>query len=214
MEIIYLKSVDSTHTYLKNYIKQNGYKKPLAIVTNFQTNGIGSRDNQWEGKSGNLFFSFVIDKKLLPDDLAINSASIYFSYLLKEVLKDHGSNIWIKWPNDFYMDDKKVGGTITNLNGKLFFCGIGLNLNKVSDDFGFLDIKFEDKMLNQYFELLEKQIKWKQIFSKFLVEFEKSKQFKTTIDNQLSLKKVTLKNAILNEDGSILIDGKKVFSLR
>ena len=34
----------------------------------------------------------------------------------------------IKWPNDFYIDDKKIGGTITNLSGKYVYCGIGTNL--------------------------------------------------------------------------------------
>ncbi|MFW3328905.1 biotin--[acetyl-CoA-carboxylase] ligase, partial [Aliarcobacter butzleri] len=56
----------------------------------------------------------------------------------------------------------------------------------------------------------EKKISWKQIFSDFKIEFEKSKKFQTTIDNQ----KISLESAILNDDGSIQINNKKVFSLR
>ena len=56
MEIIFLKEVDSTHKYLKTLISENGFTKPLAIVTTNQTNGIGSRDNSWNGIMGNLFF--------------------------------------------------------------------------------------------------------------------------------------------------------------
>jgi BirA family biotin operon repressor/biotin-[acetyl-CoA-carboxylase] ligase len=210
LEIIYLNSVDSTHTYLKKYIKDNGYTKPLAVVTHHQTNGIGSRDNSWDGLKGNLFFSFVIHKSLLPDDLPLSSTSIYFSYLLKEILKDAGSNLWLKWPNDFYMGDKKLGGTITNLSGELLYCGIGINLLKVSDEFGFLDISYDKLLLEEYLSRVTKKIEWKRIFSKFSLEFEKSKQFKTTIDNE----KVELSSAILNMDGSISINNKKVFSLR
>lgn len=211
MEILFLNSVESTHTYLKDYIKENGYSSPIAVVTNNQTNGIGSRDNKWNGTSNNLFFSFVIDRKLLPDDLPIQSYSIYFSFILKDLLNKLESHVWLKWPNDFYLIDKKIGGTITNISNTLVYCGIGLNKNYIDDDYGYLDIKINDKdLLLSYFKQIEKKPTWKRIFSKYTLEFENSKQYKTTIEN----KKVSLKNANLNDDGSITINNKKVFSLR
>ncbi len=215
--MIFLESVDSTHTYLKEHIKQNGYIKPYCVVTQYQTKGIGSRDNTWSGIDGNLFFSFVLDKKYLPSDLPIQSSSIYFSYILKIILESGGSKVWLKWPNDFYISDKKIGGTITNLNNNLLYCGIGLNLNFVSPEFGFLDIKIDVKnLLNEYFKRIDEQIQWKHIFSKYSIEFSKSKEYKTTIENDSGecSSKVSLKNAVLNNDGSIDIDNKRVFSLR
>jgi len=211
LEIIFLDSVESTHTYLKQYIKSNGYTHPLAIVTQEQTNGLGSRNNNWEGKNGNLFFSFVIETSLLPNDLPLQSASIYFSYILKNILYKLGSKVWLKWPNDFYIDQKKIGGTITNYSNNLYYCGIGLNLKKINSDFGYLDINVDIKtLLNDYFKAVLEKNQWKQIFSKYTIEFEYSKQYTTTIEN----KKVSLQDAILNEDGSICIENKKVFSLR
>lgn len=211
MKIIELNEVDSTHSYLKKLIKSEGYTYPICIITSLQTDGVGSRGNSWTGKRGNLFFSFVLEKKNLPKDLELQSASIYFSYILKEVLSEQGSKLWLKWPNDFYMGEKKIGGTITNVTKDYIFCGIGLNLIDVSEDFGKLDIKIDSKkLLEIYFESLKKEQSWKQIFNSFKVEFQKSKNYKATIDN----KKIPLKNATLNYDGSIEIDGKKVFSLR
>ncbi|MBL6970240.1 MAG: biotin--[acetyl-CoA-carboxylase] ligase [Campylobacterales bacterium] len=211
MEIIYLKNVDSTHTYLKNYIKTNGYTKPLAIVTQNQTNGIGSRDNSWKGMNGNLFFSFVLHKDLLPNDLPLQSASIYFSFLLKIILEQFGSKIWLKWPNDFYNVDKKIGGTITNVSGDLMLCGIGLNLVKVDEKFGYLDINIDhEKVLKEYFLLLAKPLSWKMVFSKFKIEFHKNNKFTTNING----KKITLDKSQLLDDGSLLIDGEKAYSLR
>ena len=211
MEIIYLESIDSTHTYLKNYIINNGYKNPICVYTNLQTNGIGSRGNSWQGVEGNLFFSFAIHKNDLPKDLPMQSTSIYFSYLLKKVLKDLGSQVWLKWPNDFYIEDKKIGGTITSLSGELFYCGVGLNLLKVEDEFGFLDIDIDcQKVLVEYFNLVNSTTSWKYIFSEFKIEFEKSRQFKATVNNE----KVSLEKALLNEDGSIEIANTKVYSLR
>jgi BirA family biotin operon repressor/biotin-[acetyl-CoA-carboxylase] ligase len=211
MKIVRLDEVDSTHKYLKEYILKNEYTNPLCMVTDLQTQGIGSRGNSWIGKKGNLFFSFVIDINSLPNDLPLQSTSIYFTFILKIILKNLGSKVWIKWPNDFYMKDKKIGGTITSMSKNLIFCGIGLNLVDVEKEYDKLDIKINiDEVLEKYFFEIEKNISWKQIFSDFKIEFEKSKKFRTTIDNQ----KISLENAILNDDGSIEINNEKVFSLR
>ncbi len=211
MKIIRLDEVDSTHKYLKEYISKNEYTSPLCIVTDSQTQGIGSRGNSWIGKKGNLFFSFALDINSLPKDLALQSTSIYFTYILKNILKNLGSQVWIKWPNDFYIENKKIGGTITSMSKNLIFCGIGLNLLDVEKEYEKLDIKIDvDEVLKNYFFEIEKKISWKQIFSDFKIEFEKSKKFQTTIDNQ----KISLESAILNDDGSIQINNKKVFSLR
>ena len=211
MKIIFLNEVDSTHSYLKNRIATEGYSSPLCIATTYQTNGIGSRGNQWVGQEGNLFFSFVLKKASLPSDLPLQSASIYFSYILKKVLEKEGSKIWLKWPNDFYMNDKKIGGTITSVNKELIYCGIGLNLVNVNEQYGHLDIKMSpNTILNNYFLQLEELISWKHIFSEFKIEFQKSRFFKSTVDDE----KVSLTNAVLNDDGSISLGNKKVFSLR
>ncbi|MDH1976675.1 biotin--[acetyl-CoA-carboxylase] ligase [Aliarcobacter butzleri] len=211
MKIIRLDEVDSTHKYLKEYISKNEYTSPLCIVTDLQTQGIGSRGNSWIGKKGNLFFSFALDINSLPKDLPLQSTSIYFTYILKNILKNLGSQVWIKWPNDFYIENKKIGGTITSMSKNLIFCGIGLNLLDVEKEYEKLDIKIDvDEVLKNYFFEIEKKISWKQIFSDFKIEFGKSKKFQTTIDNQ----KISLESAILNDDGSIQINNKKVFSLR
>lgn len=211
MKIITLENVDSTQTYLKSYIKTHGYTELTCVVAKEQTLGIGSRGNTWTGKKGNIFFSFVLHKNELPNDLPLQSASIYFSYLLKIVLKQMGSHVWIKWPNDFYMNDKKIGGTITTVIKDLIICGIGINIHEVSPEYGVLDINLDiEKLLNNFMKFIEKKLTWQEIFSEYMIEFEKSKRFKVTING----KKVTLKDAEFNDDGSIEINNEKVFSLR
>ena len=211
MKTIRLDKVDSTHTYLKEYIKTNGFTQSLCIVTDEQTAGIGSRGNTWSGMKGNLFFSFAISKQNLPEDLAIQSASIYFSFLLKKILQERGSQVWLKWPNDFYIGDKKIGGTITTLSNNIVMCGIGLNLNFVSNEYGCLDIKTDiNNLLHDYLINIEKKFFWRDIFREYVIEFQLSKKFYATINGN----KVSLEQALLNEDGSIEINNEKVFSLR
>jgi BirA family biotin operon repressor/biotin-[acetyl-CoA-carboxylase] ligase len=211
MKLKYLKEVDSTQTYIKEYIKQNNEISNICFYTYNQTSGLGSQNNIWEGEKGNLFFSFSVFLENLPVDLPLQSASIYFSYILKEVLAELGSNVILKWPNDFYIDTNKIGGVITNKINKRLICGIGLNLNKTLSFDGKLDIYIDKELLlKKYFDKLENYISWKQIFSKYKLEFHHNKLFYTNINNV----KISLENAILNDDGSLTINNKKVYSLR
>ena len=214
MEIHYHKSLDSTHLFLEKSLRDKTLKPPVAIVSESQTAGVGSGENSWSSLDGNLFLSFCIPKSTLPVDLPISSASIYFSYLMKEVLLELGSKVWLKWPNDFYIKDKKIGGTITRLlSGETVLCSIGINLKFAPKNFDILDINVKkNKLLDLYFLKLKQDIFWKKIFSIYEIEFEKSKRF--TYYDKHAQKRVSLKDAILNDDGSITIEDRKVYSLR
>lgn len=211
MQILSLDSVDSTQNYLKELVKQNKVTPPLAVVAKTQTNGIGSRENTWSGMDGNLFLSFAISLNKLPKDLKLESASIYFAYLLKESLSELNSEVWLKWPNDFYIEDKKIGGMITHVVKETIVCGVGLNIVNSPENFAKLDIKISiDKLLDKYFKSVEKNVLWKQVFSKYELEFHKNKNFFTHKNNL----KISLKDVVLQSDGSIISDGERIFSLR
>ena len=211
MKIRYLDSVDSTQLYLKDLIKNKKVMPPYGIVANKQNAGIGSRNNSWIGLDGNFFFSFAIKIDELPTDLKLESASIYFAYLLKESLEEFGSNVWLKWPNDFYIENKKIGGMITNIVDSTLICGVGINLVKNPQDFARLDIEISrDEILKSYIDKIYKNYKWKQVFSKYRLEFGKSKEFFTHKENEI----ISLKSVVLENDGSIISDGERIYSLR
>ena len=211
MQIRYLESVDSTQKYLKELLLKQKVNPPYAVVSNRQTNGIGSRDNSWSGMDGNLFLSFTIHLDELPNDLKLESSSIYFSYLLQKTLFELNSKVWLKWPNDFYINDLKIGGMITNIVGNSLICGVGLNLVNSPDGFATLDIEIDrEKLLEKYFTNIEKKILWKQVFSKYKLEFYRNQKF-FTHNNSL---RISLDKASLESDGSIIINNKRIYSLR
>ncbi len=211
METIYFETVDSTHKYLLNAIKNGSLAPPVLVIANRQEDGVGSRGNRWVSLEGNLFLSFCVNLKQLPKDLPIQSTSIYFAYLLKEVLAEKGSNIWVKWPNDFYIKEQKAGGVITVKISDKIVCSIGLNIKAAPDNFAKLDINIDKKeLMKKFIEKMKKNFSWKQVFSKYKIEFQKAKKFSIHYDNQL----LSLRDAMINEDGSIDINGKKIYSLR
>jgi len=176
-----------------------------------QTHGRGSRGNSWIGEEGNFFISFAIERSMLPDDLLLESSSIYFAYILKEVLADLGSKVWLKWPNDFYLGKQKLGGLITNLAGESLVCGVGINLINAPVSFAAIDIEISpEELSNLYISHLKSFPAWKQIFSKFQLEFERSKSFSTHSNNTT----IELKDAVLCEDGSLECNGQRIYSLR
>ncbi|MFA7611537.1 MAG: biotin--[acetyl-CoA-carboxylase] ligase [Sulfurimonas sp.] len=211
MQILSLKRVDSTQKYLKELIKENRISLPYAVVAELQTEGIGSRGNSWSGADGNLFLSFAIPLKDLPKDLKLESASIYFSYILKETLEEFNSTAWLKWPNDFYIENKKVGGMITNLIADAIVCGVGINIASSPNDFAILDINLNrDELIKRYFINIKKKSSWKQVFSKYKLEFYRNQNFYTHSKNL----RISLKDASLQSDGSVVVNGERIYSLR
>jgi BirA family biotin operon repressor/biotin-[acetyl-CoA-carboxylase] ligase len=211
LEILWFKQLPSTHLYLLEELKNGSLKAPIAVACDSQTNGVGSRGNEWQGYEGNLFLSFALQKDMIANDIPAQSLSIYFAYILKEVLSQFGSKVWVKWPNDFYLENKKCGGVISALKSDTIICSIGLNLIASPKKFSTLDIAINrEDLLEIFFQRVEKKILWKHIFSKFEVEFQKSREFGANInDNQ-----VLLKDALLLSDGSVMINNKRVYSLR
>ncbi len=214
LEIVYHDSLPSTHRFLEEGLRGKKLIPPLAIVSERQTEGVGSRGNVWKGLEGNLFLSFCLSRGRLPSDLPQASTSIYFSSIMIAVLREFGSHVWLKWPNDFYLKDKKIGGTITSLiSGESVLCSMGINLKNAPEDFEIIDVNIEKNVLiEKYFLKLKQVIFWKDIFRQYEIEFEKSRSFFYT--DSLSGRKVSLRKASLLEDGSIMIENRRIYSLR
>ena len=211
MEILYFNTLPSTQKYLLKELKEGTIQAPIAVISSEQSSGLGSRDNSWSGGEGNFFASIAVDLDMLPEDLPLGSASIYFSFIMKQTLESLGEDIWLKWPNDFYLNDEKVGGTITKKVNNTLVCGIGINLKNSQNGYRALQCDISpQQLLENYLLALEKFPKWKQVFSEYEIEFKLSRKFSVHIENY----KKSLTGATLCDDGSLIIEGKRVFSLR
>jgi len=211
LEIVSFDLLPSTQKFLIEAIENRDIAEPTAVITKEQTDGVGSRDNSWEGGEGNFFASFALTVDMLPDDLPMSSASIYFAFLMKIALEDTKHGVWLKWPNDIDNNNDKIGGVITKLKEKFLIVGIGINLKKIENGYSSLDTDISPLiLLNIFIDELKKKPKWKQVFSQYKIEFVKSKLYFTHVNE----KKIDMKNAFLCSDGSLLVEGKKVYSLR
>ncbi|MDE5591503.1 MAG: biotin--[acetyl-CoA-carboxylase] ligase, partial [Helicobacter sp.] len=119
MKILFFEHLESTHIFLVDQIKHKLLEPPVMVVAEHQSNGVGSRGNVWESVQEGLYFSFALFREVLPEDLHLESISIFYGYIFKMVLEEYGSKVWLKWPNDLYIENKKIGGVLSALFGNI-----------------------------------------------------------------------------------------------
>ncbi len=197
-------SLPSTQIYLLEKLKNNELKVPILIVAKNQSAGIGSRGNIWEGAKSALTFSLALNASDLPKDLPMQANALYLGFLFKEVLKELGSQTWLKWPNDLYLENQKIGGVLVNVYKDMRVCGIGVN--RVSKKWACLDIGASDDLIIEGFlKKIEENLFWGEVLSKYALEFHRSNFFSFHNDWGEAM---SLKDAELLEDGRICIKGK------
>lgn len=134
-EIIQPAQTASTSTYLKELLKQRKLPECSVVITNNQTEGKGQPGNKWETEPGkNLTFSMIFyPNPIKASEQFIISKAV--SVAIVKTLKKFNLNATIKWPNDIYVNDKKLGGILieNTLSGQTIdqcIIGIGLNINQ------------------------------------------------------------------------------------
>lgn len=135
---ILLPETPSTNTYAKE--KLNDFSNVFAVVyTQNQTAGRGMDGNCWEAKAGkNISFSIICHPKMVkPSEQFILSMAIAVDIVtvLQKLFPEEKENFRVKWPNDIYWKDKKLGGILieNSLKGyRMDTCivGIGINVNQ------------------------------------------------------------------------------------
>lgn len=134
------ESISSTNDYLKNKPLSNNINICLA---EHQTKGRGRMGRSWASPFGrNIYcsFSYAFNR----DISEISGLSLVIGILTANALEalDQKIKPRLKWPNDIYVNNKKIGGILIDLiaeaNGSCrAIIGIGLNINMK-------DIEFED----------------------------------------------------------------------
>ncbi|CAA2929309.1 bifunctional biotin--[acetyl-CoA-carboxylase] ligase/biotin operon repressor BirA [Arsenophonus endosymbiont of Bemisia tabaci] len=128
--IIVKPFINSTNQYLLERIDQ--LSSGDACVAEYQTAGRGRRGRYWASPFGcNLYLSLYWHLDKGPAAMGL---SLVAGIVIAETLnKLSGSNIKVKWPNDLYLNEKKLAGILIEMVGKTsdaahVVIGIGLNI--------------------------------------------------------------------------------------
>lgn len=141
---INLPLADSTNTFLRSMIEAEatgavvspGHLPGLTLVlAERQTAGRGQKGNSWESEPGkNLTFSLLCHPAFL---LASRQflLSQCMALAVRDALAEHVGGVEVKWPNDIWVDGRKISGTLIecDLCGKTIancIIGVGININQ------------------------------------------------------------------------------------
>jgi BirA family biotin operon repressor/biotin-[acetyl-CoA-carboxylase] ligase len=135
--IVRLQVTDSTNNYANKQIWSGEVAGGTVFLAYEQSNGRGQAGNFWESEPGkNLTFSIV----LYPDFLELRRQFLLSKVVtlgIYSALNKYVEQLTIKWPNDIYSGNKKLGGILIEnsiMAGvlKSSVIGIGLNVNQVN----------------------------------------------------------------------------------
>lgn len=169
--LIYLPTCQSTNDEAAELLRLGRGLEGTVVITDYQTAGRGQRGNQWLAQAGeNFTLSLILRPNFLTPaqqfrlNIAI-SLGIYEFYagFLPQKLK-------IKWPNDIYFDDQKLGGVLienTIQRGRIesAVIGMGLNINQIA---------FEHSRATSLRKLISKEHSLVELLPNLLASLEKN----------------------------------------
>ncbi|WP_340612088.1 bifunctional biotin--[acetyl-CoA-carboxylase] ligase/biotin operon repressor BirA [Xenorhabdus bharatensis] len=141
--------IDSTNQYLLEKLTE--LSSGDTCVAEYQYAGRGRRGRQWVSAFGrNLYLSMFW--RLEQGPAAAIGLSLVVGIVIAEVLNRQGADkVKVKWPNDLYLDDKKLAGILVELMGRTgdaaqIVIGIGMNISMSSE---------QQKIINQQWTNLQ-----------------------------------------------------------
>ena len=136
MDLRFFDTLESTNKYCE-LLDPASVGEFTVVCARRQTSGIGQRGNVWVSEPyKNLTFSIVL-KPLFLKAAEQYSLTMALAVAVAETVTTllSGKRAVIKWPNDIYVEDRKICGILTSnqLVGDAIrqsVCGIGLNVNQ------------------------------------------------------------------------------------
>lgn len=138
--IHHFSTVDSTNIVAAG-MAARGAPHGTVVYADRQTGGRGRAGRDFLSPVGGLYFSLIIKSELAPADLPLIplAAGVGLCRGIKSVV---AVNVQLKWPNDLYLNDRKLGGILTE-SGPIrsgsrpdfLIVGVGMNVRTAADQF-------------------------------------------------------------------------------
>lgn len=135
MLFIKLSSVDSTNSFLKQWVQQSKKHTAIGVWAEHQTHGKGRMGTQWHATKGlNLTGSVYLGNISIDIQTLFEINKRVCLAVIETLLAHKIPELQIKWPNDILAKGKKIGGILVEpiLRGAkvtdvVIGCGINVN---------------------------------------------------------------------------------------
>lgn len=127
------QSLDSTNKYLREQAEKSDYSG-CVVLAERQTSGRGRRGKAWASPfAANIYMSILWDFE--QGAQALEGLSLAVGVAVRRALIELGlEDVRLKWPNDIYVGNKKLGGILLEMIGDpAGYCsvviGVGINVS-------------------------------------------------------------------------------------
>ncbi|MCX7990983.1 MAG: biotin--[acetyl-CoA-carboxylase] ligase [Proteobacteria bacterium] len=136
-ELFQFISIDSTNSYAHRV--SESAREGAIIISEQQTAGRGRRGRIWFSPFGKSLYFSVILKPRLPVTV-LTRLTIVVGVSVADALKSFGIDVNLKWPNDIMINNRKIGGILSELysegeTAKYVVLGVGINVHCEKDEF-------------------------------------------------------------------------------
>ncbi|PXW91741.1 BirA family biotin operon repressor/biotin-[acetyl-CoA-carboxylase] ligase [Streptohalobacillus salinus] len=166
-------SIDSTQVRAHERARA-GADEGLVISADQQLNGRGRMQRPFDSTDAKgVWLSFILRPQLAPTEAA--KLTLVTAVALVDTFKQMiNLDVKIKWPNDIYLNQKKIAGVLTEMEAEMdqihyVIVGIGVNLNQRTSDFDPLLQDRVTSLFEETGETLDKQV----FIQRLLETFEK-----------------------------------------
>lgn len=130
--ILFFPRIDSTNDFLK--YNREEIPDCTLVVSTFQTKGRGRRTKEFLSEEGGLYFSFMMRNTMNMQEVSFITSLA--AVAVNRALLSLGIDTEIKWPNDIFLNDKKLCGILTEMVTDMegynkIIIGIGINISNV-----------------------------------------------------------------------------------
>jgi len=134
--IDYLLEIGSTNDELMSELRAGEVFERIIFCEN-QTKGRGRRGRQWVQPPG-TGIQLSYRKQLDCDFSGLAGLSLAVGVYVARAIEKLGFEVELKWPNDIYLNSKKVGGILIEVDGDFngpanVVIGVGLNVEAIPD---------------------------------------------------------------------------------
>lgn len=180
-QMIILDLVGSTNNYAMGLIKNSEAADGISVFAIDQTEGKGRLGRQWISEPGaNVHLSIITQMQWasLHNQFFLSMAAALSIVQLVE--KICPSQVFVKWPNDIIINDRKAAGILIEnvISGHIWqwaVTGIGLNVNQKEFFTGKATSLFNE--CHQEFDVLQLAADLKEIFLSLIAEWQEGRHF-------------------------------------
>ncbi|WP_254173436.1 biotin--[acetyl-CoA-carboxylase] ligase [Planktothrix pseudagardhii] len=136
--IHYFDTLVSTNQTAWELLEQ-GEPAGTVVISGQQTAGRGQWGRQWQSSQGGLFLSKTLDLKLSVAQQA--QLTLCSAWGIATILRDRGCPVQLKWPNDLILNQRKLGGILTETKISQHYItqaviGVGINWSNPVPEIG------------------------------------------------------------------------------